>query len=290
MPDYKHLEDGTPVTAEEFNTRFDTLMGEDKGVNQITPDMLALGALRHNQIPSLIGKEGEAKDDLAGGFTSETTRRFIAGTGIYGVEVTSHTWNPHVELAWEEVYRHTFRQPIGTDNAGRLDADAIILLANIHVNRLEKRDAQTSDDAFKGSMRERRIVIAFRFAAEFDLLNEDGVSLGTEFIPIRNSERGVSPGFTIDRNENDGLDQDSGYPMFEGSSYDYMTFKDVALRAVLPIDPVSSPSVFPGYQYTSIRIEACMFGSGTPFVKARLDKMNLTAIPLHTKVAKHGGS
>ena len=41
MADYKYLEDGTPVTAEELNSRFTELLGDTQGVNEVTPDMLA---------------------------------------------------------------------------------------------------------------------------------------------------------------------------------------------------------------------------------------------------------
>ena len=141
MPEYKYLEDGTPVTAEEFNTRFDALMGPVKGVNNVTPDMLALGALRHNQIPCLIGKKGVTEASLEGGFTRETLRDFIRSTGSSsGVEVTACTLTEGEDMTWESLYRHTFAQPIERSSVSRpglQDAHAIIFLANIHVNRFE---------------------------------------------------------------------------------------------------------------------------------------------------------
>ena len=299
MPDYKHLEDGTPVTAEEFNTRFDTLMGEDKGVNAVTPDMLALGALRHNQIPALVGKAGESGADLAGGFTKETGRTFIdSNLGTKGVDIEARTLISGGPISYETVYRHTFPQPLVRErvrdpldpaSVPKMDADAIIVLANAHVNRLWKRDDQFSDGDFLVNMRERLVGIAFRLVAIVDTEYADG-SVDTDLYPLLQSPRGISPGFTIDINDTD--ERKSGYPMLEGSAvlanYDLMTFKDVALRGVF----VMPDFAFGGdiHRVVAIKLQAGLYGFGCGLLKGRIDKMNLTAIPIHAKVDKHGGS
>tara|TARA_R100001594_G_C4004861_1_gene255611 strand:+ start:1 stop:804 length:804 start_codon:yes stop_codon:yes gene_type:complete len=267
-------------------------MGPDTGVNKITPDMLALGALRHNQIPCLIGKEGEVKESLEGGFSIETTNKFISDTSpsTEGFTVVTSNPTPTAPLNWQPLYTRTFNQPIVADGDGRMDAHALILLGNAHVNRLVRGDdQQITDAAFKAAMRERRLAIGFRFTVEVESLNKNGVSVGSSWVEYPNTARAISPGFTIDYNS--GTATASGYPMLESATYDYLTFKDCALRAVVLIDPV--PAAFETVftqRYKAVRMEACVFGDGSPVVKARIDKINLTAIPIHTKVEKHGGS
>ena len=290
MADYKYLEDGTPVTAEELNSRFTELLGDTQGVNEVTPDMLALGALRHNQIPSLIGKKGETKEDLEGGFTKITDDAFFTTSSAVSVtpryNITAHTPTAGVFVWGDSIYRHVFNDPITKTSAGEVDAHAILILANVHVNRFEQRDGQLAA-TFKDGLRERALGVAFQLVVECELTYASGTVVPL-YHPLQNSTRGTSPGLTIDRNS--GTDDISGYPMATTTASDNgpdrLTFKDVPLRAVFRLAdvPLSDNESF---VVTGVRIDAVQFGRGSIATVARVDKINLTAIPLHAKVTSH---
>ena len=292
MSDYKYLEDGTPVTADELNSRFASLLGSTQGVNEITPDMLSLGALRHNQIPSLIGKRGETKEDLEGGFTDGTDDAFWTSTSIVPLTgrytIDNGTTVPGAITFGDPIYRHTFNQPIAYTSASNRDADVLLLLANVHVNRFDQK-ADTTAAVFKASLRERRLSVAFRFTVYLDVIEADGTRVPS-YYPMMSSVRGVSPGLTIDRNS--GTDSTSGYPMATTTATytgpDRLTFKDVPLRSVFRLADAQPDDRT--IEVTSVTLEAVQFGSGCGATVVRVDKANLTAIPLHTKVDKHGGS
>lgn len=290
MADYKYLEDGTPVTASELNSRFASLLGGTQGVNEITPDMLSLGALRHNHIPSLVGKKGQTKDDLEGGFTTASTTPFFTTSAAVPLtpryNITARTTTAGT-FAWgDAIYRHVFNDPITKTSAGEVDAHAIVLLANVHVNRFAQRDGQLAA-TFKDSLRERALGVAFQLVVEYDFTDASG-AVFPRSQPLPNSTRGTSPGLTIDRNS--GTETVSGYPMATTTATDTgtdrLTFKDVPLRAVFRLAdvPLSDNESF---AVTGVRIDAVQFGRGSVATVARVDKINLTAIPLHAKVTNH---
>jgi hypothetical protein len=67
--------------------------------------------------------------------------------------------------------------------------------------------------------------------------------------------------------------------------YDYRTNKDVALRAVVTKEQIREYATgFDEFSVNGVAVTGCLVGDGANNVKGRVDKGNLTVIPLHTKV------
>mgnify|MGYP003132651199 FL=1 len=288
---YKYLDEGTDFSAVEFNDRFEALMGFETGVNALNPESFALGAFRQNHLPSLVGPSGHDASAIEDSLTSETTRMYLADS-LQG---------PHAETIGEQaivgaiadgdpsdpILYHNLTPSPYFDEASSSHVNALIILANVHLNRFIRRGDQVSADQFKEAMRERGL------GAVFTLWLDIGYTLGG--VPARtwmrliNSQKMVSPGFTIDYNS--GTAALSGYPMNYSGEYDYRTNKDVALRTVVTKEEILEFATgAEQIRVAGVAVTGCVIGDGAVHAKGRVDKGNLTVIPLHTKVLTHGGS
>ena len=73
--------------------------------------------------------------------------------------------------------------------------------------------------------------------------------------------------------------------------YDYRTNKDVALRTVVTKEEILEFATgAEQIRVAGVAVTGCVIGDGAVHAKGRVDKGNLTMIPLHTKVLTHGGS
>jgi hypothetical protein len=283
---YKYLDEGTDFSAAEFNDRFEALMGFETGVNALNPESFALGAFRQNHLPSLVGPSGHAESDLIGGFTAGTSRLFLRDSllGSHAVSINERATVGALasgDPVSDPLFQLRLNPSVHFDSASDSHVNALIILANIHVNRFIRKGSQITANQFKEAMRERALGIVFTI--HLDLRRVSGSTVSHEWVPIPNSQRMVSPGFTMDYNSSTMVD--SGYPMNYSGEYDYRTNKDVALRAVVTKEQIREYATgFDEFSVNGVAVTGCLVGDGANNVKGRVDKGNLTVIPLHTKV------
>jgi hypothetical protein len=195
---------------------------------------------------------------------------------------------------------HAFNSPIylrtlisGTTDEGPTDnVDAFIILANVHLNRFIEKGSQVSAAELKRSLRERSLGAVFTLHLSVSYRPYGSTAIQV-WIPLLKAQKMVSPGFTIDYNS--GTNTDSGYPMDKSgvsSPTDRKVNKDIALRTVVRKGPLLDlvGSMDAELFVEGVALTGCLIGAGRGDVKGRVDKMNMTVIPIHTKVSTHGGS
>ena len=286
---YKHLVDGSDFTADSLNDRFGEVFSQTDPsfpmpvrsglVNLLDKEDLSAGALRHTQLPSMIGPSGTASADMT--FTQNNPVRF---GDTYSVPVH---WDLRMDFGPIEHGGDTLFQ-MEIPSVDLLDfathnVSAIIVLANICVEKfvidppMQSGSAGTNEDTY---------------AAEFVVsVRQEG---SEDFFQIKRSWRFVSPRITINTKTSDsdeyrgqytGLQSDVTY-----THYDDDTSQDVPIRIVLRKSDIElSPRTT---AINAVRLEArCRVDSAdswSTLVSApayfTVSKGNLTAIPVHAKV------
>jgi len=273
---FEYLEDGTPFVADELNTRFTDVAS---GINAITEDSMALGALRTEHVPPPVGVAGKDEGPLSGplykmsshslqGYNSNILLTDISGGIISGLSVE---FDPSVDL---------------TDTtATGPHVDAFIILVNINVNRvLPYGDGDT---------------VYSKDKAIDDLINLTFglVAKGTrDTIKLPWTRRSISPGYCVGGVEYATYGPGGGNKgvMPPGTPFkdDNFTDKDVAIRSVVVLSDLSSignlKSFHIDYQLETFgltnRNVPVASRLGDPETKARsieINKASLTVIPVH---------
>ena len=280
---YKHLEDGSKFTADTVNDRFEvTFAREDPAfplpvrsglVNLLDKEDLAAGALRHTQLPGLIGPAGTASADME--FTQDNPTAF----GLNHVQIW---WDVFMTFSpIEHASGNLFQMDIPAVDLLDFDThnvSAIIVLANVCVEKF----VIAPDQGDSAGINEDT------YAAEFIVsVRQEG---SADYFQIKRSWRFVSPRITINNTTSSSMKYAGLRSDNDSIHYDDDTSQDVPIRIVLRKSDIElSPRTT---AIDSIRLEARCRVDGADstslFVTApayfTVSKGNLTAIPIHAKV------
>jgi hypothetical protein len=262
---YTYLDDGDPFTAASLNTLFEAGLGLGYGLNNLSLEDMAPGALRHNQLPALIHK----KDNVAAGtqFTNAVAKQY----GTYGgIEVGSNSESPTEVVAVG---------PMGL-NLGegtvyeKYRVDALIVLANVCVEKF-LQPAQGPEDLNED-------VSYIRFWIQVERAN-------AALFDINRSRRILSPRITIDSGStafNGGIGIPTTVP--GGTGTDVRTDQDVAIRTVilpgdLPTDEAFDISFIRLIGYCS-KLGLITESMDPVDAKVTLSQANITVIPVQAEV------
>ena len=257
---YTYLEDGTKFKADELNTRVEDAAF---GINNLEQDDLALGALRHEHLPSVVGQDSDYATVIMDTWTNRSQVKFEGGNiedGSFDVKNSSGsplvlTYNPDLEISTAA------------------NVNAVILLFNIHVNSFWKAGGTErltySTTSYQKNFED---LVSVTFTPQIVLSSGYGFAL-------TKAARTISPGLTQLEVSVDG---NAIQPMF-GQSYhvDWFSDKPVAIRSVI------LSSDFPeGESISQIYMQAqCRFCSDSLDTLAlEYSKASLTAIPIQATV------
>ena len=287
---YKHLEDGADFTAATINDRFETVFARTDPsfpmpvraglVNLLDKEDLATGALRHTQLPSMIGPSGTASADMI--FTQNTPVRFADAFTIPVHWDFLMNFAP-IEHGGDRLFQMEIPSVDLLDFATH-NVSAIIVLANICV---EKFVIDPNQDLGSAGVNEDT------YAAEFIVsVRQEG---SADFFQIKRSWRFVSPRITINTKTSTSSASTGKYAGLRSNTggtehYDDDTSQDVPIRIVLRKSDIElSPRTT---AINAVRLEArCRVdGADSTSLLATtpayftVGKGNLTAIPVHAKV------
>ena len=306
MPKYPYLHDATKFDAESLNTRFEGIAAR---VNVVTEDAIALRALNHQQVPSMLG-------DLSGGtnvFTTENEELLVA--------IPSQEGNPPripalVPRVWTQLDRDGYRLQLrGTpyydlDTVGK--PTALLVFANVEVKHfndweLVHAEAPEFEEGYdEGSSELGRYygITLNEYTWEASVAIELQDSAGTTAVIIR-TIRQVSPRVTIGYTGNfTGADPPveadvtPSDRMLEGRlamsplrdmsgpdeplnnppskyQFDWKTFQDVSIRTVITKADLGT--------LTNVRFVRMVFTSFS-FREYQVQRANLTVLPIIAKV------
>ena len=272
---YTYLKDGAKFTAEELNTR---VADAAEGLNTIEVDDIALGALRHEALPSIIGRPDETNPDTQ--LLSQDVHR--------GFKNTHHS--PHgLFYVVNAELNYT-----GPSFGGRLkvnaadNINAVVLLFNMQIRRFTQRNPAPGSPTSTYTLMyphkynfEDLVSITFQFVVE--LVNP--TTSETRTWHVDKSARTVSPGLT-QLEIRDTSDGGLYYPMLGMSyRYDYLSNKNVAMRTIITAAEIEA-FTGGGLEIDKIRVQGQPRFCASDFTRVGIEysKVNLTALPLHARV------
>tara|TARA_R110001583_G_scaffold21404_2_gene81294 strand:+ start:10845 stop:11654 length:810 start_codon:yes stop_codon:yes gene_type:complete len=263
---YTYLEDGTRFKAEELNTR---IADAAEGVNKLEPSDFALGALRHEHLPSVVGRDPDLTATYADTWTDRSFSTFesTSSTKIGTFFVTHASSGADIEVEYAPALE------ISTAT----NVNAIILLFNVHIHRFLKNNYAGGTEGLQfGTTSAQKNFEDLVSATFVPVLIGAG---GDEYV-LSKASRTISPGLTQLEVR---VDNSSYYPMFGQAFYpDSFTDKTVAIRSVILASDLPE-----GETILKIKMRAmCRFCSDAPVdtLALQYSKASLTAIPIQATV------
>jgi len=257
---YEHIEDGTPFTSEELNSRVESVTDT---LNNLSRQELALGALRTEHVPTPLG----LSDDEDG-----TVRTSLGGYAYGKVD--------RVRLGEVNNTRVTFITPIDFSES---DVDALIVLANIQVVRFVRPDGTyVTQPGVSSGEPHYAFEDGWRAIFKIVVVTTDG----EEHI-VSWSNRATSPGLTVS-----GIPEKLGaYPKYAGSvgysaamDDDDDSFKDVAIRTVIKEGDFTLPIKAVYLKVRTWAYPATEDPDHAREIFVHLGKRNLTALPIQCRL------
>lgn len=266
---YEYLADGTPFVALELNDRINSTADT---LNNLDQTNLAMGALRHEHLPMLIGPSGYETDDIDFPFETVIGKTFDpedSSSVVYGVDVGTI----RTRLPLTMFYRTPLKMV--PDNI-----NALIIMFNANVRKFIYGATAAYLEDIQPEYRLEDFLLA-KFTVVIEDSTERTVKLG-------HSARAISPGYVMA-----GIDVPMGdtagkHYFFPGQTLrpDNMTNKDVAIRTVvLASDLHRLRDIKCIYVVVESEVKGAGSASHLPYsICVEVTKMNLTVIPIQAEV------